>query len=407
MMKKSLIILICLIGSLESIGQNKNVVSAINFMQYYTKDKNPDDLLEAKKYIDEAAANEETANKAKTWAKRAEVYSFIVESKDPKLEAAKATALEELAKSYQNTIKYDEKGTYSNSKAGIRYCASQYLNKGIDNFNNKDFVGALENFEKSVNLKKTALNEIDTLVLVNCGVAAERANNFGKAIEYYKQLADMKFVMDKEPGKIYFLLAGAYKQANNDAAYLSTIQEGRKAYPNDKNLIIEELNYYIKANKTQEAIGNLNLAIEKDPQNSVLHYNLGTLYDNLANPKDPKSITEKDYNEYFTKSTEAYNKAITLKPDYFDALYNIGAMYFNKAVKMQEAANAITDNKKYNEASAKADKVFAESLPFLEKAEQVNTDDKDTYRGLLETLKKLYMMMNQADKAKAVSEKLK
>jgi tetratricopeptide (TPR) repeat protein len=162
-----------------------------------------------------------------------------------------------------------------------------------------------------------------------------------------------------------------------------------------------------KANKTQEAIGNLNLAIEKDPQNAVLHYNLGTLYDNLANPKDPKSITEKDYNEYFTKSTEAYNKAITLKPDYFDALYNIGAMYFNKAVKMQEAANAITDNKKYNEASAKADKVFAESLPFLEKAEQVNTDDKDTYRGLLETLKKLYMMMNQADKAKAVSEKLK
>jgi hypothetical protein len=281
------------------------------------------------------------------------------------------------------------------------------LNKGIDNFNNKDFVGALENFEKSVNLKKTALNEIDTLVLVNCGVAAERANNFGKAVEYYKQLADMKFVMDKEPGKIYFLLASAYKQANNDAAYLSTIQEGRKAYPNDKNLIIEELNYYIKANKTQEAIGNLNLAIEKDPQNAVLHYNLGTLYDNLANPKDPKSITEKDYNEYFTKSTEAYNKAITLKPDYFDALYNIGAMYFNKAVKMQEAANAITDNKKYNEASAKADKVFAESLPFLEKAEQVNTDDKDTYRGLLETLKKLYMMMNQADKAKAVSEKLK
>ena len=131
------------------------------------------------------------------------------------------------------------------------------------------------------------------------------------------------------------------------------------------------------------------------------------MYDNLANPKDSKSITEKDYNDYFAKSTEAYNKAITLKPDYFDALYNIGAMYFNKAVKMQEVANAITDNKKYNEASAKADKVFAESLPFLEKAEQVNTDDKETYRGLLETLKKLYLMMNQADKAKAISEKLK
>ena len=293
-MKKSLIILICLIGSLESIGQNKNVVSAINFMQYYTKDKNPDDLLEAKKYIDEAATNEETANKAKTWAKRAEVYSFIVESKDPKLEAAKATALEELAKSYQNTIKFDEKGTYSNSKAGIRYCASQYLNKGIEQFNNKDFVGALENFEKSVNLKKTTLNEIDTLVLVNCAVAGERAGNFGKAIEYYKQLADMKFILDKDPGKIFFLLASAYKQAKNDAAYLSTIQEGRKAYPNDKNFIIEELNYYINTGKTQEAIGNLNLAIEKDPQNAVLHYNLGTLYDNLANPKDSKSITEKD-----------------------------------------------------------------------------------------------------------------
>lgn len=406
-MKRIVILLISLIATNQTFAQNKNVVSAHNFLGYYQKDKNPDDLLEAKKFIDEAALNEETSGKAKTWAKRSEVYKYINESKDPKIEAIKGNALEELAKSYENTIKFDEKGTYPNAKDGLRFCAGQYTNKGIEYFNTNDFANALIQFEKSISLKKSALNEIDTLVVFNCGVAADRGQNYPKAIEYYKQLAEMKFKIENDPGRIYNLLALAYKQSKNDAAYLSALQDGRKLYPNDKNLIIEELNYYLTTGKTQEAISNLNTAIEKDPQNAVLHYNLGTLYDNMANPREGKAPAEKEYEELFAKSITSYKKAIEIKPDYFEALYNAGALFFNKAVKMQDAANAITDNKKYNEASAKADKVFQESLPYLEKAEQVNTQDKETYKGLLETLKKLYLMTNQADKAKVIGEKLK
>jgi len=47
---------------------------------------------------------------------------------------------------------------------------------------------------------------------------------------------------------------------------------------------------------------------------------------------------------------KSYLKSVELDDSNFDALNNLGALYFNQAVKMNEAANLIDDMKKFEVA---------------------------------------------------------
>jgi len=403
-MKKQLLFTLLALGGLSQVkAQNKNVVSAINYLQYYMKDKNADDLLEAKKYLDEAAANEETKERAKTWINRAKIYYAILESQDPKVKEQAGNSLDEVYKSYKRTAELDAKGTYPEAKDGLRMVVARYTNKGIDAFNRKAYSEALTGFEAAILIGKESLNTLDTNLVFNAGLAAEKAENLGKAKEYYRQLIELKGKIDKDPAKPYLFLIAVCRSMKDEAGMLAAIQEGRKAYPDFNPLVIEELNYYLTTGKMEEAITNINLAIQKEPNNQMLFYNLGVIYDNIS----AKSKNDKEFAGNFQKANEAYDKALGIKPDYFDALYNKGALYFNRAVKMNEAANAITDNTKFKVESEKADKAFREALPILEKAAEVGTEDKGTMRGLYENLKQIYLMTEQPDKVKAMTEKLK
>ena len=62
-------------------------------------------------------------------------------------------------------------------------------------------------------------------------------------------------------------------------------------------------------------------------------------YYNKAN-----SLSESD----FEKAENAYLEAIDIKPDFYDALYNLGVMYYNKGGDMLNEANNIKDFKKQN-----------------------------------------------------------
>jgi len=77
---------------------------------------------------------------------------------------------------------------------------------------------------------------------------------------------------------------------------------------------------------------------------------------------------------------------VELNPDNFDAVYNLGALYFNRAVKLNEVANTIDDMKKFEAARKVADAVFDQAQPILEQAFALNSGDK----GVLISLKQLY-----------------
>lgn len=389
-MKKSYLIVSALLGmNLTVVAQNKNVVSAINYLNYYQQDKSCENLANAKSFIDLAANHADTKESAKMWFNRGNIYQLIADSKDPKCNGLAENPINEAVTSFQNSLKYDTKKTYeADIKQKLNNASAILINKGVSEFQNKNYAAALKMFESSILINHSVFNRIDTVSIYNAALAAEKSGNSAKAKEMFQKMIDMK-AGGNSGGKYYLFLANIYQNENDSINYGKTIMTGRQAFPDDLGLILAETNIYLsKPGKEKEAISNLNAAIAKDPNNYNLHFALGSTYDKLND---------------FENAEKSYKKCLELKPDYFDALYNLGALYYNKAVKINEAANSIKDNAKYQKEAARADEYFKVALPYLEKAYEVNPKDRNT----MLSLKQLYARLEMTDKYNKIQEALK
>ena len=134
-------------------------------------------------------------------------------------------------------------------------------------------------------------------------------------------------------------MSDIYKRENNIEKTIEYLSLGREMFEDDQSLINTEINLYIELGRTNELITKLGEAIELDPENSLLYFNRGTIYDQ----EGQTSEAEIDY-----------LKAIELDPSSFGSNYNLGALFFNKAVELNNSANSTSDNNKYKKLKNKA-----------------------------------------------------
>ena len=139
-----------------------------------------------------------------------------------------------------------------------------------------------------------------------------------------------------------------------------------------------------------QEVEKISKALESTPDNEMLHYVLGIAY---------RTKGDKD------KAEMCYGKALELKPDYFDANYELGTLHFNKGVEWNEKANSLPANEmnKAKDYDAKATEEFNKAIPYFEKARQLNDKDKS----VLSALKKLYTRTGQTEKLQEINDKLK
>jgi tetratricopeptide (TPR) repeat protein len=188
-------------------------------------------------------------------------------------------------------------------------------------------------------------------------------------------------------------------------AGLAAMRKGRADEPNNINLAIVEANYFLRTNNSSKALNNLNIAIAARPDDANYYLVRGNIYDNLANPKDAtgKDLDKpKDYANALNMAEADYKKAIELKPDNFDALYNLGVLYNNQGVVYNKQADDIMDKAQNAAVNAKATELFEKAIPVLENALQVNPTDRNT----MIALKQIYARLQLSDKLKAINEKL-
>jgi tetratricopeptide (TPR) repeat protein len=231
---------------------------------------------------------------------------------------------------------------------------------------------------------------------------ADRAAIYDKAKLYYQKMIENK----QGFGNTYSSLVNVCLMMKDSVGAMEVLKKGRTAYPNDINLVITETNYFLKTNNSKEALNNLNIALGAKPTDANLYLVRGNIYDNLANPKDANNKDMEKPKEYdnLIKSAETdYKKAIELKPEYFDALYNLGVLYNNHGVVLSKLADQITDNAKYKTANDLALAEFTKALPVLEKALQVSPKDRNT----MYALKQIYARTQQPEKVKEINERLK
>ena len=303
-----------------------------------------------------------------------------------------AYPLSESLKSYKKSLDLDTKGINSNSvKIKLTLMENDFMNQAVESFNNEDYNRALLSFEQMLDMKQLPVirkdnpNAIDTVIIFNAGLAAFNAKNYEKAISYYKDAAKYGY----NGGRTYSLLSKAYLENKDTLTAISALNEAFEKYPADNSVLVEMINIYISTKKTEEAMKYLSLAIEADPTNASYYFAKGSLLDGMGRQDD---------------AIKSYEKAIELNKEYYDAYYNLGALYYNNWVKQIEVANKVpaNDNKRYEEELGKSDIWFAKALPFMERCQELKPGD--TYS--LESLKNLYYRLKQLEKYEDVLKKL-
>lgn len=400
MKRISLVFLITCLSASLTYSQKAKVQTAWNFYKdpYNQYDK-------AKEAIDEACLNETSSGMAKTWYYKGLIYAALYNSEKYKslCDNCLWTAYESFTKANQ----IDPKNDWADEITSVRIplLVNDVFKKGVKAYEMKDYQGALNEFERVL-----IMSPGDTSVILNSAYSAEHAGNTAKAKQYYNQLIAYKFNDDK----MYISLSEIYLNEKDTANALKTIRQGREMYPDSLGLMLNEINILLSSGKQKEATAALDAAIAHDPNNPSLYLALGATFDNLANPRDKaakEALKPEQYNDYISKSETAYKNGIKIDPTNYVLNYNLGALYFNQAVEMINAANLLKSNAEFEKAKVKYEEKFKQAQPYLEKSLETNPnksgEDKDTYKGTLTSLKQLYIRTGETEKYTKVSEQLK
>jgi tetratricopeptide (TPR) repeat protein len=335
----------------------------------------------AKTAIDKASVHEKTIGDAKTWFYRGNVYLEIAKSEDAAIKSLSSNALAEALTAYTKSIELDEKNKY---KSDCQYGRSQVVallfNQGVQFYTAQKYKEAISSF-------KTILtaNPNDTLALFNVALCAERAELNDEAVKALTRLVEMQY----PEAEIYRSLANIYNKQGDTAAGLKVTEQGRALFPDNVPLIIDEVNYYLRSGEPNKIIEKLQYATEKDPTNKVLFFALGTAQEKLLNVK---------------AAEEAYKKAIAIDGNYFDAFYNLGAMWYNFGVETYNKTVNLPSSRQaeYDKGKIKFENEFRAALPYLETAMNIDPQDKNT----IISLKEIYAKLGMYDKSNEMKKKL-
>lgn len=363
------------------MSQKGKVTSALSFIDQGMLDK-------AKEAIDQAMANEKTANWSNTFFAKGKLCQAVFESDNAKFKELCPDPLNEAYSSYEKALSLDPKGALKKKLiTGMVYntLAVDLYNQGSKQFEAKDYENALKSFETQIQITESDkyAGAVDTGMYYNAGLAAVNSGKYNEAIKYFEKCAEMGY-LGVTP---YFQIYESYLGLKDTVKAEQTLLDLPKKFPNDKNITLNLIDLYIKSGKNQEALKYIDQAKASDPQNATLYFAAGIIY--LNSNKFDEAITE-------------LSKSIELNPNLYDTQYGLGAAYINKASDMFVKANEIMDVKKYTEAVDTANSVYAKALPYMEKALELKPDDVYAMR----SLKELYYRLKMTDKYNAIKAKL-
>jgi hypothetical protein len=379
-------------------------------------------LAAAEKAVDDAVKSPDNASSWEAWFHKGRFYNAMsgmdnserlkaqITQKAVKAEYPKSAmmAVEAFANAIKNIPTTDKKAGKEVIKALAE--AQGMLNVyGQELYNAQDIEGAYQNFKSSLTAhdllkanggKSTLDKEADYIgQLRTVGQLANYLKKPMDAVPYFKKLIDIK----ADTAFVYEGLYAAYID-KDEATAIKYLEEGRQKYPDETSLLFNEINLYLRKGKLDVLIDKLKQGIAKEPSNASLYFTLGNVYDNLGQQeKDAAKAAE-----YDAEAVKYYNKTLELDSKNVDAIYSIGAGYYNKAAKFSQELKKLESDfskegqKKYNEIEKKMQDEFDKALPYFQKAEGFNPNDQNT----LIALKEIYARKNDLNMSKEFKTRL-
>ena len=318
----------------------------------------------------------------------------VMESYDYWLEADRLAMIPTLDKKGREVV--DTKTRANITKKMLEYYKNQELVKyGIYLNEQRDFEGAYKAFKKHIDIpeldmmqnekiqKEMPRDSIYTQYKYYAAIFAVQAQLHEQAIAVLEQLKDG----DYEAVSVNQFLYQEYVELKDTVKFVATLQDAIARFPQESWFLQNLINYYIFSGQEQAAIDYLAQAIEREPNVAQYHHIKGNLDENQGN---------------YEAALVDFDNALKLDPTLADAMAGKGRVYYNQAVKLNEAAAMISDNKEYKKALEEMNEVFRKALPFFEKAHEMAPED----RNYMQILKGLYYRFNMTAEYDAISEKL-
>ena len=192
-------------------------------------------------------------------------------------------------------------------------------------------------------------------------------------------------------GEIYKNIALIYVQQGKMAEAKKAVSDARKTNPDDTSLILTEANLYLETKDMDTYKALISEALTKNPNDVDLIFNLGVI-----------SAQAKNYVE----AEKFYKTVIEKKPDYINAYINMAAMKLEDEKVIIDAMNKLgtsaDDMKKYNALKKKREDLFRSTIPYLEKAVDLDPKNEDVAKTLLN----VYSALEMTNEYKALKAKM-
>ena len=287
--------------------------------------------------------------------------------------------------------------THANiTKKMLEYYKQQELVKyGIYLNEQKDFDGAFTAFKMHTDMPNLAMMQDPKLqkemprdttytqYRYYAAIFAVQAERHEDAVALLEELKNG----DYEAISVNQFLYQEYVALKDTAKFITTLQEAIVRFPAEPWFLQNLINYYIYSGQEQTAVDYLAQAIEREPNVAQYHLIKGNLNDNLG---------------HYDEAMQDFDNALAIDPTLADAVAGKGRVYYNQAVKLNEAAALISDNKAYKKALEEMNAVFKKSLPYFEKAHEMDP----TERSYMQILKSLYYRFRMDAKYEEIAEKL-
>ena len=245
--------------------------------------------------------------------------------------------------------------------------------------NGRDYDLSLEYYLKLKNMNYTGIVDEYYVTNVESGIEEKVANQ-----TEYELLKNSNDYTNPRIGQtqsrfpeIVKNIALIYLQQDKIDLAKEAIREAREVQPNDVTLLLNEADLFIRlsnAAKNDEEMliyrnkfkESMKIAIEIEPENGILYYNLGVISSRENEVDDAENY---------------YLKAISFKPDYTDAYLNLYNIYKGKdeaiTQQMDKLGFSKEDTKRYDEFKKQRQIEWKKVLPIFENWYEIDSKNID------------------------------
>ncbi len=249
----------------------------------------------------------------------------------------------------------------------------KFVNEAMNYYTIGDYKNASENFENSLKVSgNPILGLVDSTIIYYTAVTAAMAKENSKAINYFEKCLSIGYDMN---GDVHSTLAESYKASGDTLKAKDVLAAGFTKYPTSQSILVSLINIYQESNDDPNKILDLiKVAQSNEPSNASLYYTEGNIYKKMGE---------------YAKAYAAYDKSLSVDPNYFFAPFAKGDCYYSEALDYQNKANYERDDAKYEEYIKLMEAALENAIEPFEKAFSI-TQDKDFQVACAEYLKNIF-----------------